>query len=221
MVSIGRLKQVSHQTSQSQISACLPRQLRKRRATHAAHANDARCRRRQTTPSASLRDWYDSCFAHARPPKESRVIAIKKILVPTDFSDCSSEATRYAIDLARQLGAGIELVYVFEPLQYAVPEGCLAYSPTQIDEAYDELRKSLAQVRATAEDADIRDVTTAILDGYAADAIVERAKAIKADMVVMGTHGRHGLLHTFLGSCAEKVVRWSGCPVLTIRQRRD
>lgn len=140
----------------------------------------------------------------------------KKILVPTDFSECASEATRHAIDLAHKYRASLELIYVFEPIQYAVPEGYLMYSAAQMASAYDELRRYLEREQRAAHDAGVQTVTTALLEGYASDTIVERAATTHADLIVMGTHGRRGIAHAFLGSVAEKVVRKAACPVLTV-----
>jgi nucleotide-binding universal stress UspA family protein len=79
-------------------------------------------------------------------------------------------------------------------------------------------QKDIGKLIARARQAGVR-ATSALLEGTPADRIVRAAKRARADLIVMGTHGRGGLAKLFLGSVAERVVATSSCPVLTVRSR--
>jgi universal stress protein A len=140
---------------------------------------------------------------------------ITRILVPTDFSDSADVALAYALKLADQVGAAVRLVHVFED-----PDALRLYSqvyvpmPAEIRaEILADLRRQLV-ARTTASGHN--DVTTEILTGAAAKTIVECATQQQCDLIVMGTHGRHGVAHLLMGSVAERVVRTAACPVLVV-----
>ena len=145
-----------------------------------------------------------------------------KILVPTDFSEDSTLALNYAEDLAKKFGAEIVLLHVDQPLQP------LAISPdlgpamdvgamSRIAEeqrllAQKELDKVVQKLRA-----DGLKAKSSLKVGSPFLEIIRAAQAESADLVVMGTHGRTGLAHVLMGSCAEHVVQKCPVPVLTIR----
>lgn len=133
------------------------------------------------------------------------------ILVPTDFSNASEEALRWATSLARDTGAKLVIAHVEEaPMAYA---GELPLTP---DEATrDELRRSLAQ---TAPADSSVSYEHKLLVGEPATAIVDLAEREHADLIVMGSHGRKGITRLLMGSVAEAVVRKAKCPVLTVKQ---
>lgn len=133
------------------------------------------------------------------------------ILVPTDFSNASEEALRWATSLARDTGAKLVIAHVEEPpMAYA---GELPLTP---DEATrDELRRSLAQ---TAPADSSVPYEHKLLVGEPATAIVDLAEREHADLIVMGSHGRKGITRLLMGSVAEAVVRKAKCPVLTVKQ---
>ena len=140
--------------------------------------------------------------------------SIKKILVPTDFSEGSEQAVQYAAMMARTLRAHVCLVHVIQPYAYAMTETFNVvdhYSAlkTIAEPMLDQARKGLQKGGLTVE--------TDLLSGVAHREILEKARRTGADLIVMGTHGRSGVDHLLLGSVAEKVVRMSPCPVLTIR----
>jgi len=143
----------------------------------------------------------------------------RKILVPTDYSKHSAEAVRYATDLARRYEAAITLVYVFEPVTYALPEGHLMQSPPQLQEMQAAFEQRLRDAAADAKAAGARQVEAKVLTGPVAAEISDCAERGGFDLIVMGTHGRTGLRHLVLGSVAEKVVRTAPCAVLTVRYR--
>lgn len=141
----------------------------------------------------------------------------KKILVPTDHSRHSAEAIRCAADLARRYEAAITLVYVFEPVTYALPEGHVMQSPPQLQELQGAFEQRLQQAAADAKTAGAPVVDAKVLTGPVAAELTDFAQQGQYDLIVMGTHGRTGLRHLVLGSVAEKVVRTAPCAVLTVR----
>ncbi|PSQ03885.1 stress response protein [Halobacteriales archaeon QS_6_71_20] len=138
-----------------------------------------------------------------------------RILVPTDGSDGVERAVRHAVDLAVRHGATVHALYVVNSASYA---GMPMESSW---EGIDELLRSDAEdavslVEAVGDDHDVP-VETAIVDGSPSAEIVRYAEDADCDLVVMGTHGRGGIDRLLLGSVAEKVVRASSVPVLTVR----
>jgi nucleotide-binding universal stress UspA family protein len=139
----------------------------------------------------------------------------RTIVVPYDFSSHADVALERAVDLARRLGAELHLVHVIQPWAYAYP----------VLEGPPVLAPNMAEIRATAERslAQVADrigpkVVGHVLEGgNIADALREAATMFGADLIVMGTHGRTGLAHVFLGSVAERTIRQAPCPVLTVR----
>jgi nucleotide-binding universal stress UspA family protein len=144
---------------------------------------------------------------------------ITRILVPVDFSAHSEMALRYATTLASQFGAVVELLHVVEDPFTSGAWSLEVYVPN-LAELQENLiadaERRLAVCRAAASDQGVRVVAT-VRSGQAPYTIVEYAKALGIDLIVMGTHGRTGLPHPFMGSIAERVVRTAPCPVLTMR----
>lgn len=146
-------------------------------------------------------------------------MALKEILVPLDFSPLSEKALRYAARLAEKFGAGLTLLHVIEPEIPPTFEGMMIAPPTVSDgaDAWTEkqlnaLAKSLAPERTGA-------ATALVRRGLAAQEIVDVAKELDVDLIVMGTHGYTGWKHFCIGSTAERVVRAASCPVLVVRQK--
>ena len=144
---------------------------------------------------------------------------ITRILVPVDFSPHSDRALRYAETLADRFGAALHLVHVVEvPAMW----GAEIY-PTDLDVLVSDLAKNaeehLASCRASVSAS--APITTDVQVGRAATTIVQCASKTGADLIAMGTHGRGGLSHLFMGSVAERVVRTAPCPVLTVREPED
>ncbi len=145
---------------------------------------------------------------------------IARMVVPTDFSAPADAAFDYARDLARQFGASIDLVHVFDdPFTSGafLGDGTVVM-PVELRQALETRAREQLDTRHAAHAATLPGSSTAFLLGAPAKCIVERAREDKADLIVMGTHGRTGLGHLFLGSVAERVVRTATCPVLTTRQ---
>lgn len=143
----------------------------------------------------------------------------KKIMVAHDFSPHASAALEAAQDLAGKLGADLLLVHVFHhpEIAYASLQAGAAPAPTFPLELRQSAEQALADVASSIEIAP-GSVTTRLVDGASVDgALVEVCKDEAADLLVMGTHGRTGLAHAFLGSVAERTLRRAPCPVLTVQ----
>jgi universal stress protein A len=147
---------------------------------------------------------------------------IRKILCATDLSPASEPALRTAFEFARKLDAMVYVLHVVEPPYQAVPW----FVPAPLDQSFlktlaerqeeaaiAELKKAIAGVDepATAE--------PVVRTGGAVDSILSAAKDVGADLIVVGTHGRTGIRHLALGSVAERVVRASTLPVLSVRRK--
>ncbi len=140
---------------------------------------------------------------------------ISKILCAVDFSQHSEEVAAYAATFAKTFGARIIVVYAAPDLaQY----DNLHVSPTTLEGTLEELfigaEKSMeAFVPAAFKDMQVQGI---VVSGDPAEEIIEIANSSDADMIIMGTHGRKGIERILLGSVAERVVKSSSIPVLTI-----
>jgi len=142
---------------------------------------------------------------------------LKKILVPIDFSEPSLKALRYAVPFAEQFGATISLVHIREPLTYPVDVPNVSAVPLSgIEE--EEARKKLFEL-AYREIEELVPIDVHVSSGKAAEEIVNLAKALETDLIIIATHGYRGLMHLMMGSTAEKVVRNAPCPVLVVREK--
>lgn len=139
----------------------------------------------------------------------------RHILSPVDFSDCSRHALDHALAIAQWYGGTVTALHVMPQLAYADPiiGGALLYTPEDLDRAHAELDRLVAAEAGTTP------VETRIMSGSAGAAIVEEAKDLPADLVVLGTHGRSGFTRLMLGSVTERVLRHAPCPVLTVPPR--
>jgi nucleotide-binding universal stress UspA family protein len=143
--------------------------------------------------------------------------AFRKLLVPVDFSVHSAEAIRVAVELAKRFEGSLKLVHVYDPLVYSLPDGFVFLPQYQIDQLFEALDAQLASSKKLALDAGAPRVETELLKGFVAGEIVDHATRGEFDLIVMGTHGRTGMKHLVIGSIAERVVRLSTCPVLTVK----
>jgi len=151
-------------------------------------------------------------------PKDDRSteesISLKRILVPTDLSDCSLDAVEYAAVVAVQSQASVELLHVLEPVYYGID-----FAFEHADER-EKKRKRVAQaledLSANLSKAGVA-TKTCIRGGMPSDTILEYLKTSASDLIIMGTHGRRGLSHLLAGSVTEAVLRRGTCPVLAVR----
>jgi nucleotide-binding universal stress UspA family protein len=146
------------------------------------------------------------------------MVEIRHVLCPVDFSDFSRRALDHAIALAKWYGSRLSVLYV-----YHVPTAGMALSSLRVAPAAEAVmlspgdREQLRQQLRTFTPADaVKNVPVefVVAEGNVATEIL--AEAQRADMLVLGTHGRSGFEHLVLGSVAEKVVRKADCPVMTI-----
>lgn len=145
---------------------------------------------------------------------------IKRILFPTDFSEGSLYALPYAVDLAKTYGAKIYMLHVIYDI--ATASG-LHVPHVSVDEMYKELyasaKKELERFGADII-RNIKDIEYIVIKGIPYEEILNFSKENNIDIIVIGTHGRRGLDRVLFGSTAERVVRNSSCPVLTVREQR-
>jgi nucleotide-binding universal stress UspA family protein len=135
---------------------------------------------------------------------------IDHIVVPVDFSRHSRRALADAIELAQRLEARIHLVHASD-LPEKIPlanEWCQAMK--------EEISRSLDDYLAVAREAGVP-AEAHLAEGMPWQAIVKLADEVGADLIVMGSHGRTGLSHAFLGSVAERTLRTASCPVLVVK----
>lgn len=147
-------------------------------------------------------------------------IAMRNILVPVDFSDCSRGALRYAIGFARRFGAKLTLLHTIYPHYYATSD---VYNAADVPRLITSMQHAAVNdmrelVRTTAF-AGVPFETRVTL-GFPGSEIPTYAARMGADLIVTATHGRTGLQRVLIGSVAESVVRHSGCPVLVIPRRK-
>ena len=140
------------------------------------------------------------------------MIDLQRILAPTDFSEYSNQAMEYARSLAEKFNAELHLLHVLEMHTSSTPvfAGGLALNPL-VQESREAAEKSLLRVASGQDAVRGTGVGPPFLE------ILRYAQDNEIDLIVMGTHGRSGLAHILVGSVAERVVRKSSCPVLTVR----
>jgi len=144
----------------------------------------------------------------------------RRILVPVDGSATAAKGLDEAIRLAKLTGASLDLVNVVDELSLALGiEAYAAYSQDVIAALRDGARAILEEARQRAVNADVS-VDTKFIETFGArvaDLIVDEAIAAKADLIVIGTHGRRGVSRLLLGSDAEQILRLAPVPVLLVR----
>jgi universal stress protein A len=139
-----------------------------------------------------------------------------KILVPIDFSDHSAAAQRTAVELAKTFSAKIWLLHCYQ----LHPGGISPYGIAAPASYHDDVRDVVTrQLRECQEKVEAEGVPSeaSVSSEFPPQAIVEMAKDIGADLIVMGTRGLTGIKHVMLGSVAERTVRSAPCPVLTVK----
>jgi len=146
------------------------------------------------------------------------MIQLKRILLPTDFSEYSAAARQYACAFADQFRAELHVIHVIQDLAPLVPEpGVIVPPPADyLRELELNAQTMLERVIEPAWAAG-KTIVRAVRQGPPFLEIVRYAKETNIDLIVIGTHGRTGLAHVFMGSVAEKVVRKAPCPVLSVR----
>lgn len=145
---------------------------------------------------------------------------IKRILVPTDFSDSARQALDWASTLAREFKAEILLLHVVENLTVGYASDLF---PVPMAEVYEEIsgyaRTELAKLAQELRTGGVA-VTERLAQGTPSAEIIRIAKEEPVDLIVVGSHGKGLLDHALFGSTTERVVRKAPCPVLTCRPQK-
>jgi nucleotide-binding universal stress UspA family protein len=141
---------------------------------------------------------------------------LKLIVVPTDFSESSEAALRAAIRMAQTFHASIEVFHVdIDPSLMLPPPGDILSVPFVFERVLAGAAERLESIVGEVRQAGVP-CTSASEFGRSHTTIVEHARRSGAGLIVMGSHGRHGLSHALLGSVAEKVVKFAPCAVLVV-----
>jgi universal stress protein A len=145
------------------------------------------------------------------------MIPMKNILLPTDFSEFSKTANAYACEFTDRFQSTLHILHVLQLLPTTTPTfgGGLVWN-NYIQESRDAAKQAL-DAFLPADWVKSHDVRSTILAGSPFAEILRYAADNSIDMIVMATHGHSGLTHMLMGSVAERVVRKSHCPVLTVR----
>jgi len=147
-----------------------------------------------------------------------RTMRLKKILVSIDFSPPSKNAFKYALRFAEEFGGELTLLYILEPQAMTgfmgIPEAS-AFVESDIVAAGKNLRSLIGSVRNSR----IKRPRWKVRGGLASHEIVEAAKEMDVDLIIIATHGYTGWKHFCIGSTAERVVRAAPCPVLVVREK--
>ncbi len=144
------------------------------------------------------------------------MISLKKILCPIDHSDCSKEALKYAVSFAMKDNAKLYLLHVVDirtfnesidtmSIQIPDEETLKQLKIKLLDCIPDEIREDM-------------NVEALVIQGIPFAEIISTAKSNDVDMIVLGSHGRTGIVHMMMGSVSEKVVRKAPCSVLTVKK---
>jgi len=140
----------------------------------------------------------------------------KKILVPTDFSEFSDKALESAVDIAKKENATIELLHVISVIQTCSVDYCFdqqtldMLEKNSINASMDQMKKEIDRVPGASS----VQIETVIRKGTPYEEILNEQKEKKIDLIVIGSHGKTGLIHHLMGSVAERVMRGAKCPVL-------
>jgi len=146
------------------------------------------------------------------------MITVRRILAPTDFSDNSAAAVRYAAELADKFQADLVLLHVVQDLALVLPDAVMP-TPVATPNLDDMIAAAKTGISNLVGKLDLARLNpkAEVRVGSPATEIVAAAGDLKADLLCVSTHGRTGLAHFLLGSVAEKIVRHAPCPVLTVR----
>lgn len=158
-----------------------------------------------------------------RKRKEVKIkpMSIKKILVPFDFSEYSANALREAIVIARTFMAQIELIHVITPVYMtSTSRGALIpYESSFYKKIMNEATKKLTSIAKEIETKEAIKINVKTSLNIIYTAILDHADKIKADLIIMGTHGTSGVQEFFIGSNAYRIVNKSSCPVITVQKK--
>jgi universal stress protein A len=152
-------------------------------------------------------------------PATSAGIALKRILAPVDFSPLSKKALQYAVRLAQEFNAEVTLFHVVEPEIPPSFDGYMIAPPPISNGTGTRCVNRLKALASSARSAGIIRAGSTVRSGLPAHEIVEAAKELDVDLIVIATHGYTGWKHFCIGSTTERVVRAAPCPVLVVREK--
>jgi nucleotide-binding universal stress UspA family protein len=145
------------------------------------------------------------------------MIALRNVLVATDFSVEAEAALTYGRTLARTFGAALHLLHVADNIYLRLGTDGFIPPPELQTDLEEAVRKQLDALLIDNDPFPLRTHPAVVVSTSPALAITEYATKNNADLIVMGTHGRGAFAHLLMGSVAERVVRTAPCPVLTVR----
>jgi universal stress protein A len=144
--------------------------------------------------------------------------SIKKIILATDFSDISKNASSHALLLAKNYKAELKALHVFDSSAWNIPSHDYLAIDMVVEGQEEARQRGIKALKELAESFDL-EVETIFKEGDPGHEIIRVAKELNADLIVLGTHGYTGWKRFTLGSVAELVVRHAPCAVLTIRPK--
>jgi len=144
--------------------------------------------------------------------------SIKKIILATDFSDTSNEASYYALQLAHAFKAELIALHVFDINAWSIPSHDYLATDAVVEGLEETIQRGKNALKELAESFDL-EVETIFTEGDPSHEIVRIAEELNADLIVLGTHGYSGWKRFTIGSVAEFVVRHAPCAVLTVRPK--
>jgi universal stress protein A len=147
-----------------------------------------------------------------------QILNLKRILVPTDFSETSKKAVQYALRFAEQFGGEIALLYVVEPATPMIGAP-LAVEPFTDKDEFSMAEKDLATLAAESHTHGAHSVSSLVRVGHAPNEITKAAKDFDVDLIIISTHGYTSWQHFCIGSTTDRVVRAAPCPVLVVREK--
>jgi nucleotide-binding universal stress UspA family protein len=145
---------------------------------------------------------------------------VQHVLVPIDFSATPDRALAYAIALAQQLQARLTLLHVLDMTPVTMDEMTPGVAAIYLEAQETEAQRLLQASRERVQRAGLQGESL-LVQGTPTQTILDTASEQGVDLIIIGTHGRTGLTHVFLGSVAEHVVRQGPCPVLVVRRAPD
>lgn len=147
------------------------------------------------------------------------MIALKSILVATDFGEPSDAALAYGRELARAFGATLHVLHVADDVYVRLGgDAYVAVLPDLQKDVEDAARQKLDELLVDNDPNPVAIKKAVVTSSATALCIVDYARENKVDLIIVGTHGRGAVAHFLVGSVAERVVRTASCPVLTVRQ---
>jgi nucleotide-binding universal stress UspA family protein len=144
--------------------------------------------------------------------------SIKKIILATDFSDISKDASSHALQLARTYKAELKVLHVFDINAWSIPLHDYLATDAVVEGLEEAIQRGKDTLMELAKSFDL-EVKTIFTEGDPGHEIIRVAEELNADLIVLGTHGYSGWKRFTIGSVAELVVRHAPCAVLTIKPK--